>query len=143
MASKRLSPFCAVGHTCLSIAACGRPGGLHCDLSHRGRHLICPQFSCFALKIMASSRSPAEQKNTHKGSGKLAQNFVFLWHPRPSFLPQHQICDSHINFVPNGETRCRVKKPRHAFSSLKESEMAEPQNVSSILTNGIQWNKKY
>lgn len=38
----------------------GGRGPLLCDSSHRGTRLICPQFSCFTLKMMASA--PAEQK---------------------------------------------------------------------------------
>lgn len=94
MASKRLRPFCAVGHTCLSIAACGGPALLLCGSSHQGTLLICPHFSCFTLKITAQSR---RTKKVYKGPEKLAQNFVFLWHPR-LFSPRHQICVSHINF---------------------------------------------
>ena len=111
MASKRLCPFCAVGHTCLSIGACGVLSMHHCELSHQGTLVICPQFSCFTLKIMASSR---RTKKAHKAPEKLAENFVFLWHPHP-FLSQDQICDSHINFASNGETRCRVKEAGYAF----------------------------
>lgn len=99
MASKRLRPFCAVGHTCLSIAACGRPALLLCGSSHQGTLLICPHFSCFTLKITAQSR---RTKKVYKGPEKLAQNFVFLWHPR-LFSPRHQICVSHINFLPRME----------------------------------------
>lgn len=76
------------------LLACGGPALLLCGSSHQGTLLICPHFSCFAHEITAQSR---RTKKAYKGPGKLAQNFVFLWHPRP-FPPLHQICVSHINF---------------------------------------------
>lgn len=49
MASKRSRPFCAVGHTCLSIAACGGAAQLLCGSSHQGdaAHLS-PLFMLYA-----------------------------------------------------------------------------------------------
>lgn len=94
MASKRLRPFCAVGHTCLSIAACGGAALLLCGASHQGTLLICPHFSCFTLKITAQSD---RTKKLYKGREKLAQNFV-VFVPSSSFFPRDQICVSHINF---------------------------------------------
>ncbi len=60
----------------------------------RERCSFVPTFHALRSKLRPS---PAEQKRSIKSREKLAQNFVFLWHPR-LFFPRHQICVSHINF---------------------------------------------
>lgn len=65
----------------------------------RERRSFVPTFHALRSKLRLS---PAEQKKLYKGLEKLAQNFVFLWHPR-LFSPRHQICVSHINFSPQME----------------------------------------
>ena len=84
MASKRLRPFCAVGHTCLSIAACGGPALLLCGSSHQGTLLICPHFSCFTLKITAQSR---RTKKVYKGPRETGPKLCVFVASSPFFPP--------------------------------------------------------
>lgn len=64
MASKRLRPFCAVGHTCFSIAACGGPALLLCGAPIRDRCSFVPTFH--ALRSKLRPMQPAEQKKLYK-----------------------------------------------------------------------------
>lgn len=117
----------AEGHACFSMANRRRLYMLHCRLSLQRRGLICPQFSCFTLKITTPSilkeekdlfslgeTGPKKKKNpTHKPT------LSYLDTSPASSATVHQICLSHINFAKNrekhtlldskGRSRCQEK----------------------------------
>lgn len=90
------------GGTHLSQYCCLRgtgPAPLWLVPSGNAAHLS-PLFMLYAQNY---GPSPAEQKKVYKGPEKLAQNFVFLWHPR-LFIPPSapDLCFSH-KFLPRME----------------------------------------
>lgn len=89
---------------------------LHCRLSLQRRGLICPQFSCFTLKITTPSilkeekdlfslgeTGPKKKKDQPSPQSKAA--LCYPGTARRSRATVHQICLSHINFAKNREKR--------------------------------------
>lgn len=113
MASKRLRPFCAAGHTCLSIAACGGAALLLCGPSHRGNaaHLS-PLFMLYAQNYGPVPQNKTKQKKKKREKGVYegpAENWpktlcfsFFLWHPPLFKPPAPDLCFSH-KFLPRME----------------------------------------
>lgn len=101
------------GGTHLSQYCCLRgsgPAPLCLVPSGNAAHLS-PLFMLYAQNY---GSVPQNKKSSIRALEKLAQNFVFLWHPR-LFPPAPDLCFSHKFFATNGETRLRVNKPRYAF----------------------------
>lgn len=103
----------AEGHACFSMANRRRLYMLHCRLSLQRRGLICPQFSCFTLKITTPSilkeekdlfslgETGPKKKKESRPARKAAPRYPGT--ARRSSATVHQICLSHINFAKNRE----------------------------------------